>query len=421
MVVAAAMLVASCGDEKGSLRAEVDASREPAGSDDDDGDDDGDDNADDDEDEDAASATDAGPRGPSRAGGGSARDGSATSSLDGGAPARSDSDGRVASDRDATGRLPTADAGLSDAGSVNGDASTVDRSRKFVGNITTRGQVRPGFEMMWNQITPENEGKWGSVESVRDQMNWAPLDRIHEFARQKGVIFKQHTFVWGSQQPNWLGSLSRAEQAEEVEEWIRLFCERYPDVELIDVVNEPPPHTTPVYMEALGGAGASGYDWIVQSFKLARKYCPNATLILNDYNNIEYSADNSRFINIANAVKKAGAPIDAVGAQSHDVYKLPANTVKQFLDALANQTGLPVYITEYDLNIADDAQQRQVLQAQFSIFWKHPRVKGITLWGYVSGTTWLPYTGLMSASDKPRPALTWLLDYLQMELAQATP
>jgi len=408
------MLVASCTGEPGARGVDVDASGEPAGSDDD-----GDDDTDADDD-DAMAVPDTGARGSTRDGG-SPRDGSATADLDGGAPSRSDSDGHVASDRDASDRLPTADAAFVDAGSSNGDASPVDRSQKFVGNITTRGQVRPGFEMMWNQITPENEGKWGSVESVRDQMNWAALDRIHEFARQKGVRFKQHTFVWGSQQPSWLASLSRSEQAEEVEEWIRLFCERYPDVELIDVVNEPPPHTTPVYMQALGGAGASGYDWIVQSFKLARKYCPKAILILNDYNNIEYSADSSRFINIANAVKKAGAPIDAVGAQSHDVYKLPANTVKQFLDALANGTGLPVYITEYDLNIADDAQQRQVLQAQFPIFWKHPRVKGITLWGYVSGTTWLPNTGLMSASDKPRPALTWLLDYLKMESAQLTP
>jgi endo-1,4-beta-xylanase len=102
----------------------------------------------------------------------------------------------------------------------------------------------------------------------------------------------------------------------------------------------------PVYMNALGGAGTSSYDWIVQAFRLARRYCPRAILILNDYNTIEYAGDNTRFINIVNAIKRAGAPIDAVGAQAHDAYKLPTATVQQFLDKLAQDTGLPVYISE---------------------------------------------------------------------------
>lgn len=413
-------LSASCADEGGTRKREVDASREPAdsvGDDDANGDFDSDDEVDD-----GASRADAAVGGSMRDGGGFTRDASATATRDAGATSQPGArDGGATGNGDASQPPPSRDGGSNDAGREPLDAGTTKPAEKFVGNITTRGQVRAGFESMWDQITPENEGKWGSVESVRDQMNWSALDRIHEFAKRTGVRFKQHTFVWGSQQPSWLGSLSRTEQAEEVEEWIRLFCERYPDVELIDVVNEPPPHTTPVYMQALGGAGTSGYDWIVQAFKLARKHCPNATLILNDYNNIEYAADNTRFINIANAVKKAGAPIDAVGAQSHDAYKLPVNTVKQFLDKLANDTGLPVYITEYDLNIANDMQQRQVLEAQFPLFWKHPQVKGITLWGYVSGTTWLPNTGLMSASGTPRPALSWLLDYLKTERARPMP
>jgi endo-1,4-beta-xylanase len=286
-------------------------------------------------------------------------------------------------------------------------------SGKYVGNITTRGQVRSDFAGMWNQITPENEGKWQSVEGTRNAMNWAGLDRVHDYARQNGLIFKQHTMVWGSQQPTWLQGLSAAQQRAEVEEWIRLFCERYPDVDQIDVVNEPPPHTTPVYLQALGGTGASGYDWIVQAFKWTRQYCPNATLILNDYNTIEYSADNTRFISIVKAIKAAGAPIDAVGAQAHDAFKLPTDTVKMFIDRLASETGLPVYISEYDIDLADDARQQQVMQSQMTMFWNHQAVRGITLWGYVVGSTWRPNTGLMSSSGAPRPALSWLLDFLE--------
>jgi endo-1,4-beta-xylanase len=234
---------------------------------------------------------------------------------------------------------------------------------------------------------------------------------VYAYAQQHDIPFKQHTFVWGSQQPEWIAGLPQAEQRAEVEEWIRLYCERYPDTQMIDVVNEPPPHTTPSYAAALGGAGASGYDWIVQAFEWADQYCPNAILILNDYNTIEYRNDNDNFLDIVRRVRNAGAPIDALGAQAHAAYNIPTATVKMYLDRLA-ATGLPVYISEYDINLASDEQQRNVMAEQFTMFWEHEAVPGITLWGYVEGRTWLANTGLMSDGGDQRPAMTWLMDYL---------
>ena len=68
---------------------------------------------------------------------------------------------------------------------------------------------------------------------------------------------------------------------------------------LIDVVNEPPPQTTPVY-----GAASSGYDWIARVFEWAHLYGPHSILMLNDYNNIDYAADNT--IDIVNKMTSAG-------------------------------------------------------------------------------------------------------------------
>jgi endo-1,4-beta-xylanase len=329
----------------------------------------------------------------------------------GGVAGRGGASGRggVAGTGAAAGRGGTGGTGTAGATGRGGSPPQV---AKFVGNIDTRGQVRSDFNMYWNQFSPENAGKWGSVEGTRDQMNWSALDRMYSFAKQNNIPFKQHTFVWGSQQPTWIGGLSQADQRAEVEEWIRLFCERYPDTQLIDVVNEPPPHTMPSYMAALGGAGASGYDWIVQAFKWAHQYCPNAILILNDYNNIEYANDNNRTIDIANRIKAAGAPIHAVGAQAHACGNLSASTVQMYIDKIATQTGLPVYITEYDLNIADDNQQKNVMQSQFTMFWNNSNVKGITIWGYIVGSTWVTNSGLMTSSGTMRPAMTWLMDFL---------
>jgi endo-1,4-beta-xylanase len=281
-----------------------------------------------------------------------------------------------------------------------------------VGNITTLGTVRTDFIKYWNAISPETEDAWSAVEPTRDTMNWAKLDAIHTYAVTNGIPFMAHRLIWGSMQPGWLTSLSAADQAAEVTEWIASYCGRYPDVKVVTVVNEPPPHTTPTVMAALGGAGASGYDWIVKAFQIARMYCPNAILMMNDYSNIEYVNQNLTFIGIVNANKAAGAPIDAVGAEAHEAHKVPTATVKSLLEKLATDTGLPVYITEYDINLSDDTAQKSVMMDQFTMFYTHPSVRGITLWGYIFGSTWQQYTGLMSSAGVMRPAMTWLMAYL---------
>jgi endo-1,4-beta-xylanase len=71
-----------------------------------------------------------------------------------------------------------------------------------------------------------------------------------------------------------------------------------------------------------------------------------------------------------------------------------------------------VYITEYDINLASDSDQATVMQSQFTMFYEHKGIKGITLWGYIVGSTWQANTGLMSDTGTKRPAMTWLMGYL---------
>ena len=54
---------------------------------------------------------------------------------------------------------------------------------------------------------------------------------------------------------------------------MQTFCQRYPNAKIIDVVNEPPPHATPAYIDGMGGTGTTGNDWIVNAFKWAREFC----------------------------------------------------------------------------------------------------------------------------------------------------
>jgi endo-1,4-beta-xylanase len=296
------------------------------------------------------------------------------------------------------------------AGTPTGaSGSTGVNGLEFVGNITTNNAVDTDgktFSKHWDQITPENAGKWGSVQSSAGAaFNWRTLDAIYDYAEANGVIFKQHTFIWGSQQPS--GTISESQ----VRTWMREFCARYPNTKLIDVVNEPPPHTTPSYANNIGGGTNGSWQWIVNAFKWAREACPNATLILNDYNNIEWSNDTTRFIGIVKTIREAGAPIDAVGAQAHDLdhSQVSFNTVKSLLTRLSSETGLPVYVTEMDISTSNDASQLALYQQYIPLF-LDAGVRGITIWGWIYGKTWslAPESGLIR-NGTARPAMTWLM------------
>jgi endo-1,4-beta-xylanase len=286
-------------------------------------------------------------------------------------------------------------------------------ANKFLGNITTWGQVRTDFIEYWNQITGENESKWSSIEGTQNIMSWDGTDKIAKYAEDHGILWKFHTLIWGSQFPRWLTSLSKDEQLKEITEWYDSVATRYPNVQMIDVVNEAyPSHAPAPFKNALGGDGSTGFDWIIKSFQMARERWPQAILIYNDYNNIEWNDEVNWTINLVKAMLKANAPIDAIGCQAHDVYRKSTSEVKRNIDRLA-ELGLPIFITEYDIPESNDATQKRIMEEQFTMMWNHPKIVGITYWGYINGRTWKGGSGLMEADGRKRPALTWLLDYVK--------
>ncbi|MGD9201470.1 MAG: endo-1,4-beta-xylanase [Chitinispirillia bacterium] len=286
-------------------------------------------------------------------------------------------------------------------------------ANKFLGNITTKGAVRSDFMTYWNQITAENEHKWKSVEKTRNNMDWSGGDAVANYAKEKGILWKFHTLIWGSQYPEWIKGLSKSEQLKEIEEWLDAIKARYPDIPMIDVVNEAmPSHAPPPFAEALGGSGSTGYDYIINSFKMARRRWPKAILMYNDYNSIEYDADVQYTYDLVKKMLEVNAPIDAIGCQGHDAFKCPTFKVKSNIDKLAS-LGLPIFITEYDIQLRDDNKQLEIMKEQFPIFWNHPKIVGITYWGYIVGKTWRGGTGLKHENGTERPALAWLKKYVK--------
>lgn len=280
---------------------------------------------------------------------------------------------------------------------------------KFLGNIINN-EIPATFPTYWNQVTPENAGKWGSVEYTRDSMDWYMLDEIYHYADSNSYPVRYHTLVWGSQEPAWVADLSASEQLAEVTEWIQLAGERYPSTAFVDVVNEPL-HAPPSYKDAIGGDGATGWDWVIWSFEQARQQFPNAKLHINDYGIINDITAARELADIATLLKDRGL-IDGIGIQCHyfNIERTTTSEMNSVLDTLA-ATGLPVYVTELDMTGADSKQLKNY-QDRFPVLWEHPAVAGVTLWGYIEGQTWSRNAHLIRTDNSERPAMQWLKDYV---------
>ena len=307
---------------------------------------------------------------------------------------------------------------------ITASAQLSQNPDKFLGNITTgwasdmdvQGVAK--YYTMWNQVTPENATKWGQVEGTKGSYNWVSANKPYDYAHKYGFPFKFHTLVWGSQYPSWMNDLSTKNQYKAIVNWFDEVKSQYPDLEMIDVVNEAVAgHAPAPFKEALGGDGQTGYDWIIKAFEMAHERWPNAILIYNDYNTFQWQR--SQFIDLVRTLRDAGAPIDAYGCQSHDLYDMSLDDFKAAMKEIQDAVKMPMYITEYDISSESDAEQLKRYKEQLPVMWEADYCAGVTIWGYIYGQTWdqAKYSGLIK-NGVDRDAMTWLRDYMASDVAK---
>ncbi len=332
----------------------------------------------------------------------------------------------------------------------------------------------------FNQISPENDLKWALIHPREgaDGYNFGPADAFVNFGVSNHMYIVGHTLVWHGQTPFWVFQgtnlppgvtnapspapaaatnaaganapgggrfgrgfgrggfsgprASREELLQRMRDHIHTVVGRYKGkIQAWDVVNE-----------AIADGGTNilrnslwleiiGPDFIAKAFEYAHEADPDAILRYNDYG-LENPAKRRKLITLIKSLQEQHVPVVAIGSQTHVSVSSPSFEAEDQALTELETLGLPIHITELDVNgaqggqrttgadvannaattqggLVDDANRRlaDAYAALFRAFAKHDKsVKVVTFWGVNDGVSWRAQGRplLFDRNDQPKPA-----------------
>ena len=174
-----------------------------------------------------------------------------------------------------------------------------------------------------------------------------------------------------------------------------------------------------------------GPDFIAKAFEYAHEADPDAILRYNDYS-LENSGKRHKLITLIKSLQEQHVPVMAIGSQTHVSVSSPSFDEEDQALTELETLGLPIHITELDVNSAQggqrntgadvatnaattqgglvsDANKRlaDAYAGLFRAFVKHDKsVKVVTFWGVNDGVSWRAHGRplLFDANDQPKPA-----------------
>jgi endo-1,4-beta-xylanase len=331
----------------------------------------------------------------------------------------------------------------------------------------------------FNQTSPENDLKWALIHPRpgADGYNFGPADAYVDFGVSHNMYIVGHTLVWHGQTPNWVFQgtnlppgvadapspataaatnmagtnmpggrrfgrgfgggfsgprASREELLQRMRDHIHTVVARYKGkIKAWDVVNE-----------AIADGGTNilrnslwleiiGPDFIAKAFEYAHEADPDANLRYNDYG-LENPAKRRKLIALIKSLQEQHVPVMAIGSQTHVNVSSPSFEAEDQALTEMETLGLPIHITELDVNgaqggqrsssadisnnaattqggLVDDANRKlaDAYAGLFRAFVKHDKsVKLVTFWGVNDRVSWRAQGRplLFDGNDQPKPA-----------------
>jgi endo-1,4-beta-xylanase len=265
-------------------------------------------------------------------------------------------------------------------------------------------------------LVPENELKWQWLRPTPDTFDFAAFDAMLVWAEAHGFAMRGHNLLWN--QPKWMpawertydfgASSSKAAEAM-LTTHIRTVCTRYGvRIGAYDVVNETvDPADGSLHQTNLSRAIGGTLETVDLAFRTAREAAPHAQLVYNDYMSWEpgNEAHRAGVLRLLAALKTRGAPVDALGVQSHiatsglDSAASAAAQAPAWLHFLDEVTAMGYGLVVTELDVHDDGlpvdfaiRDRAVadyVRAYLDIMLSYRQLSDVLVWGMSDRYTWL--------------------------------
>jgi endo-1,4-beta-xylanase len=325
----------------------------------------------------------------------------------------------------------------------------------------------------FNQIAPENDLKWALIHPREgaDGYNFAPADAYVNFGLSNGMYIVGHTLVWHSQTPRWVFQgtnmppgvtnapspapaattdtnapggggfgrggftgpcASREELLQRMRDHIHTVVGRYKGkIKAWDVVNEAIADGGTNILRNSPWLEIIGPDFIAKAFQYSHEADPDAILRYNDYG-LESPAKRRKLVALIKSLQEQHVPVMAIGSQTHVNVSSPSFEAEDQALTEMETLGLPIHITELDVNgaqggqrsssadisnnaattqggLVDDANRKlaDAYAGLFRAFVKHDKsVKLVTFWGVNDRVSWRAQGRplLFDGNDQPKLA-----------------
>ena len=271
-------------------------------------------------------------------------------------------------------------------------------------------------------VTSELEFKLSSTRPEPSPFDYAGARRLIAWAQPHGIDVRAHTLIWDDDVPAWVKALPPDRIPPLLDEIITDAAQFANAIRYWDVVNEPigPWDHQPGNLRKGPFFLAMGEDYITTAFNTARaRFGSAAVLVLNEAQcetDDELGATfRASLLALLRRLKDKGAPINAVGLQSH--LKLAAKyDLPRFSAFLADITslGYDLHITELDVNDSGihgtPAQRDRAVAKLYGSYLRevlrHTAVKVVQTWQLSDATSWMQDAGIqsrMKLRTDPRP------------------
>lgn len=273
--------------------------------------------------------------------------------------------------------------------------SAVDANRLFSDQTYQNNVVK-----LFNRVVLENDLKWPSWECCNREVGLRALD----FFKSKGISVRGHNLIWPVDEnfilPDDVRELVRSGNKTALRQridqhFVDILGATKGKIVEWDVINEP---SVNKFVQNL-----LGEDEMAAWLRRAKQLDPNAKMFINDYGNLGEGTLDVEYKRILQKMQMLGAPLEGIGLQAHFAWDLtPPEELNQRLNEFG-KLGVPLAITEFDVNISDERLQAAYLRDALTVAFANPKVSSFLMWGFWEDQHWLPQAALYRKDWSVKP------------------